>query len=515
MKTFIFIYGPPGVGKSTCGQRLADNLDMPFIDLDLNIENDTGLDVPTIFETKGQAHFREKESAALKATINGNAQVVALGGGALLDPSNQTLVEKHGQVICLNASPETLHKRLSNDRGNERPLLKDNNLFELLDARQKHYASFPLQVNADGLSPNQIVQEIQTYLGVFRVSGMGSDYKVYIGDGYLAHLEDMIDTAALKQPLAIISDSNVAEHTRPTLERLKHAGIEASLIVFPAGETNKNLEVVSQVWEEMLKAKMDRHGSVIALGGGVTNDLAGFAAATYMRGVAWASIPTSLLGMVDASLGGKTGVNLPVGKNLVGAFHSPRLVLVDPTMLNTLPEVEMRNGLAEVVKHAVIGDPTLFDLCARGLTEIAKDWTPLVNRAASVKIHIIQADPFEQNIRETLNLGHTVGHALEVLSGYSIRHGEAVAIGMVTETLFAERLGIAPIGLAEQIAAVFRSLGLPIELPNHINHEAIVETMQFDKKRKGGKLRFALPAQIGEVHHGVEIKNITELMAEL
>jgi 3-dehydroquinate synthetase len=219
--------------------------------------------------------------------------------------------------------------------------------------------------------------------------------------------------------------------------------------------------------------------------------------------------------MVDASLGGKTGINLPEGKNLVGAFHPPHLVVIDTNLLSTLPEVEIINGLAEVVKHGVIGDAILFDLCAQGLPEITRHWDTVVKRAANVKIQTIQVDPYEKGVRAILNYGHTVGHAVEVLSKYGIRHGEAVAIGMVVETQLAEQMGLAPIGLSEKIVEVLTNLDLPTIIPSNIKGDKFIETMQFDKKRKGGTLRFALPLDIGEVVHDVEIENLPALMAEL
>jgi len=240
----------------------------------------------------------------------------------------------------------------------------------------------------------------------------------------------------------------------------------------------------------------------------VTGDLAGFAAATFMRGIAWVGVPTTLLAMVDSSLGGKTGCDLPEGKNLIGAFHSPRLVLSDPNTLSTLPEDELRSGLGEVVKHGIIADPTLFDLCSQGFESVKVNLPEIVRRAMAVKIKLIEADPFEGGVRAKLNFGHTVGHALETVSGYRLRHGEAVAIGMVAEARLAERLGIAGQGLSATIAVTLMELGLPIKAPPDLSQEDIIHTMRYDKKMNSGIIRFALPVKVGEVRAGVEVENL-------
>jgi len=264
---------------------------------------------------------------------------------------------------------------------------------------------------------------------------------------------------------------------------------------------------------------MERGGTILALGGGITNDMAGFAAATIMRGAAWVSIPTSLLSMVDASLGGKTGANLPEGKNLVGAFYPPKLVLADPETLQTLPEAEICNGLAEVVKHGVIADPELLkNLTIKNTTpsrvqaSTKFDWAELVIRAMGVKIRIIEEDPYEQGIRAALNFGHTIGHSIESLTNYGIRHGEAVGIGMVAEARLAEHLGIAKSGLADEIAETLVSLGLPTEIPSEISALDLVAAMQSDKKKSKGVVKFALPVKIGEMRVGVVIEDLESVL---
>ena len=236
------------------------------------------------------------------------------------------------------------------------------------------------------------------------------------------------------------------------------------------------------------------------------SDLAGFAAASYLRGIDWAVIPTTLLAMVDAAVGGKTGANLPRGKNLVGAFHPPRFVLSDPDSLASLPPEELRQGLAEVVKHGVIDDPGLFERCEAGLNAVEGDLEQIVRRGVAVKIRVVEDDPYETARRAALNLGHTVGHAVERVSRYTVRHGAGVAIGLVAEARVAEAMGgVECAGLSERIAAVVRGLGLPDSVPAEIATESLLEAMQVDKKRSGARVRFALPARIGDVRTGIEV----------
>jgi 3-dehydroquinate synthetase len=242
--------------------------------------------------------------------------------------------------------------------------------------------------------------------------------------------------------------------------------------------------------------------------------MAGFAAATFMRGVDWVVVPSTLLSIVDASLGGKTGFDLPEGKNLIGSFHSPRLVLADTQVLDTLPEAELRSGLAEVVKHGIIADPVLFELASRGLGFVKSNLDQIVRRAVAVKIKIIEEDPYEKGFRASLNLGHTLGHAVETVSRFRLRHGEAVAIGMVVEAKLAEKLKMAEKGLSKKIAEALYSLGLPVELPINMSPEELIQAMQFDKKKKGEIICFALPVEIGRVQVNVEVKDLELLFKE-
>ncbi len=504
----VFLYGPPGSGKTELGRRLARRLVLPFTDLDSEIERAAGRTIPEIFAADGESGFRAQEDAALSDALVGGPRVIALGGGALLDPSNRARAEAAGTVLCLTATRETLLARLRAARA-ERPLLGQDDasrLESLLAQRGEHYASFPAQLDTGSLTPEEAMWEAQVRLGAFHVQGMGDGYGVRVAPGGLRAVGRALQALGLNGPVGLVTDEMVGPlYADRIVESLEEAGYEAGVVVIPVGEAHKNLDTLGRIWSGLLAAAVERRSTVLALGGGVVGDLAGFAGASLMRGVPWVILPTSLLAMVDASLGGKTGVDLAQGKNLIGAFHPPRFVLVDPSALGTLPPVELRCGLAEVVKHAVVGDPALFRLCATGWDAVNRDRAAVVRQAMAVKIRIIEADPFEEAERAALNFGHTVGHALEQASGYRMRHGEAVAIGMVAEARLAERLGLAERGLADRIARALHGLDLPTDWPADLDRGALLDAMRVDKKRRGGRVEFALPRRIGEVQVGVGV----------
>jgi len=503
----IFLYGPPGTGKSTIGRKLARNLKLPFADLDRAIETKAGKSIAQIMEQQGETTFRDLETHALKETLKDAIdQVIALGGGALLREENRVVTEANGDVILLMAELPTLLERVQYNAG-KRPLLAGDTkskLTSLLEKRRDHYNSFPWKIQVDRKTLEQNVHEAQMVLGRYHLSAMG-EYDVIVDP------VSSVKNFPILNPILVTDDQIARFHGETIVELLRSAGFSPKLITIPAGEAHKNIETIQKLWHEFLEQGLDRKSTVIALGGGVIGDLAGFAAATYMRGINWVCIPTTLLSMVDASLGGKTGFDLPQGKNLIGAFYPPKLVLADPQLLKTLPEAEFISGMAEVVKHGVISDPELFDLCAQGLECIQDNLEQVVKRAMAVKIRIIEEDPYEKGFRAALNLGHTVGHAVELASKFELRHGEAIAIGMVSEAQFAERRGIAKKGLSDEIAAVLTKLGLPIRIPDELPREEILRSMQVDKKKHAAGIRFALPVEVGKV----ELVDVDDLEAVL
>ena len=499
-------------------------MELAFYELDERIAAQAGRGIAEIFAAEGEAGFRGREREALEAVLRESPGVVALGGGALLDAHSQGVVEEHGPVVCLQASFEALLERaVRQGAGEQRPLLRGDpaeRLRALLAQRAGHYASFPLQLDVDGLSIEQAAWQAQIMLGMFRIRGMGSmwlgsGYDVRVAPGGLAHLGAALQARGLKGPLALVTDTHVRPlHAERACRSLEAAGYAVRVLTIPAGEAYKTIDTLQSLWAGFLEAGLERGSTVVALGGGVVGDLAGFAASAYLRGVRWVGVPTSLLSMVDASLGGKTGADLPQGKNLVGAFHPPSLVLSDPDLLATLPEAELRNGLAEVVKHGILADPALFDLCSQGWAALQGRWDEVVRRAIAVKAAVIEEDPYEAGRRASLNLGHTLGHAIELASDFRLKHGEAVAIGTVAAARLSERLGLAQSGLAGQIEAALRGLGLPVQTPSWLERGRILAAMGHDKKRAGGKVRFVLPVRIGEARWGVEVEELSAIMIE-
>jgi 3-dehydroquinate synthase len=326
---------------------------------------------------------------------------------------------------------------------------------------------------------------------------------IRVAPGLLSDFGVVAHALAPAHRYALITDSNVGPlYAKKVAAQLDSGAID--IFTIPAGETNKTREVWARLTDEMLAKGYGRDATVIALGGGVVGDLAGFVAATFMRGIPVVQVPTTLLAMIDASIGGKTAVDTPAGKNLVGAFHAPTAVLIDPQVLTTLPLRELRAGFAEALKHGVIADePYLNDVASRASTLLSTDGSKgdsmfsLIVRSVEIKADIVSRDEREEGLRQVLNFGHTIGHAVELVSGYSLLHGEAVAIGMALESELAEQIGLAQTGTAATIISALQSAGLPTALPSGSDGGAVIEAMRSDKKGRSGKTRFALPLRIG------------------
>ena len=328
-------------------------------------------------------------------------------------------------------------------------------------------------------------------------------YPIVTGRGVAEQLPALLRADCSAHQYAIVADHKVAElHGARLMTLLTGAGLTVRLFTFPSGEWNKTREQWSSLTDQLLAAGLGRDSAVIAFGGGVSGDLAGFVAATYLRGIPYVHLPTTLLAMIDSSIGRKTGVDVPAGKNLVGAFHQPRVVVADIDYLATLPRAQMASGVAEAIKHGVIRDAAYFASLEDARPILARELGPLealVRRSIEIKTAVVAADEREVGMRAILNFGHTVGHAVEALSGFDLLHGEAVAIGMATEARIAEASGIASDGLHRAIVAMLERYALPTAIPDSLSTASILDAMLSDKKSREGRVRFALPTMIGRM----------------
>lgn len=336
------------------------------------------------------------------------------------------------------------------------------------------------------------------------LSAPDGEYPIFVQAGLLEQVGSLVIAQAARKQEYFSKRCVLATNPRigglyaaRVVESLSKAGLDPHVIEIPEGERFKTLDTVSAVYDQLIDAGLDRRSIIFALGGGVIGDLTGFVAATFLRGVPFVQLPTTLLAMVDASIGGKVAVNHPRGKNLIGAFKQPLAVVADPNTIETLPKEELHSGMAEVVKHSIIGDTQLFEQLEN--TSQPPPVSRWLVRAIKVKVDKVSRDPFEQGERAKLNLGHTFGHALERLSNYQMRHGDAVATGMVCATRLAVRLGICEDKLLPRVTNLLDMLGLPTRVPNTISAEAILDAMATDKKRINGRLRLVLPRALGDV----------------
>jgi 3-dehydroquinate synthase len=504
----LYIFGPMGCGKTTVGALVAQRLNWPFVDTDQVIEAEAGMPVSEIFHAEGEAGFRARERKLMENLARGTRQVVSLGGGTLVDAENRALAETSGIVIMLKCDPEVILQRMG-DELRARPLLAGPGPLERLKAvlakRADLYNSFPLTIDTTSRTIENVAKKAMLLAGCFHVQGMGGGYDVLVGRGLLGSLTLEFEARRLSAPVVVVSDINVAPlYLQRVMDALAPVGLVQS-IVLPAGETGKTLQGIESLYTQLFQLGMERRGTILGLGGGVITDMAGFAAATFMRGIAWAAAPTSLLGMVDAAIGGKTAVNLPQGKNLVGAFYPPSLVIEDLDALATLPPAELRAGMAEVVKTAIVGDSKMLEMIEALEGRIdPEQLDTIVRRAVRVKIRVVEEDPFESHgPREALNLGHTIGHAIESFSNYGIAHGEAVGLGLIAEAALAEHLQVAESGLSERLTTLLGALGLPTR--HSAPAEELLPRIGGDKKRRNGKVRWALPVAPGKVRIGLEV----------
>jgi 3-dehydroquinate synthase len=511
----LVLVGPMGAGKSTLGRALAARLQRPFVDVDARIEAEAGCSIAALFEAEGETGFRAREARVLSLVLGEPAAVIATGGGAVLAQANCAAMRAAGIVVYLQVDAATQLARLQDD--STRPLLQAGDraprLAQLQAQREPLYrAAAHLLFDAANLAPEAAAAALAGRLDDFgATTGMNTPlqtltvaaaapYPIHIGAGLLDH-GDLLAQPLRGRHALLVSDANVAPLYADRVEaalRDARPDLHIARQVIRAGEAEKTLANFAGVIDALAVLGATRDACVYALGGGVVGDLAGFAAACWMRGIDIVQLPTTLLSMVDSSVGGKTAVDIPQGKNLVGAFHVPRAVLADTASLRTLPPRELRAGLAEVIKYGAIMDAGFLTwLDARHAALLAGDDAALaeaIARSCAHKAAITARDPLEQGERALLNFGHTFGHAIEAEQGYAdgLNHGEAVAVGMLLAARLSAALGLASWADAEALRALLLRFGLPVDVPAGLAPEALLARMRLDKKVQASGLRFIL-----------------------
>lgn len=533
----IILTGMMGAGKTTVGRDLADKMGKRFVDLDTVVEQRAGTSVQNLFEHYGETRFRQLETAALKAVLSQSDQIVATGGGIVIREENRRLMQRH-PVIWLALDGTSASKRLSFD--GSRPLLRtdsdveDGRLASEVDRgmdvwshlekeRRWAYSLCDWVVDASQ-RPKAVVEEImgwyqrqkdaasggssaeQPWKAMhLRVDVPDNPYQIHFGWGILGNLGSRCRAeAALKQVLLVSNPTVFELYGSQAVESLQAADLRWDIVLIPDGEEHKHLETVESIYAAAVKAGLDRRSGMIALGGGIVGDVAGFAAASYMRGITLVQVPTTLLAQVDSSVGGKVGVNHPQGKNLIGFFYQPSLVLADLSTLQTLPQRQFLTGMAEIIKCGLIGDGNLLgELERHSHGEVSPstltDW---VRSSCSLKAKVVAADVKEAGDREILNFGHTVGHALEKVAGYGYyTHGEAVAVGMVTASILSYMRGYLKKSECQRVIELLENWGLPTGI-GELSVPDIMVTCRLDKKARSGKMRFVLLENLGSAMVG-------------
>ncbi len=520
----VFLVGLSGAGKSTVGRILADHLGWEFIDSDERVEQKAGRNIEALFASLGEPAFRALEADVLEELSSRDRVVIATGGGAPTYEKSRRAIAK-GVAVWLDVTPEQAARRLAADPVTEaRPLLAGDPLLrldELFAERRHYYEMAPHSVAVDYYNPSQVAERIAGILAAgaggdaismaaadragwggaeaARVVTNTSSYPIYVRAGSAGSTGDICRNLGLKGRAFIVSDGVFLDlHGRSVEASLSAAGYQTRSHAIAPGEQNKTLETVAGIYEWLLEARVERSDFVVCLGGGVVTDVGGFAAATVLRGVDFIHVPTTMAGMVDAAIGGKTGVDHPRGKNMVGAFSQPRAVIVDPAVLETLPERHIRAGVAELIKHGFILDGELvtrLEATGGDLSRLVAD--DLLARSVAIKARIVSGDEREGGARTLLNYGHTVGHAIETVTGYGrYLHGEGVAVGMRAAGLISVALGRLSPEEFERQQSLVRVCGLPDEVSG-VTADQVIEATLGDKKIRGGRVNWVLLERLG------------------
>ncbi|MFB8022893.1 3-dehydroquinate synthase [Streptomyces rubiginosohelvolus] len=519
----VVLVGPMGVGKSTVGELLAARLGTTYRDTDADVVAEAGKPIAEIFYDEGEEHFRALERRAVAAAVAGHPGVLSLGGGAVLDGATRELLAGR-PVVYLSMDVDEAVRRVG--LGAARPLLAVNprrQWRELMDARRHLYEEVARTVVAtDENTPEEVAQAIidalqlpegpaapgventgMTQQGPTRIQVAGSagsdPYEVLVGHQLLGELPQLIGDRAKR--VAVLHPEALAETGEAVREDLAAQGYEAIAIQLPNAEEAKTIEVAAYCWKALGQTGFTRTDVIVGIGGGATTDVAGFVAASWLRGVRWIAVPTTVLGMVDAAVGGKTGINTAEGKNLVGAFHPPAGVLCDLAALESLPVHDYVSGMAEIIKAGFIADPVILDLVEAdpegARTPSGPHTAELIERSIRVKAEVVSSDLKESGLREILNYGHTLGHAIEKNERYKWRHGAAVSIGMVFAAELGRLAGRLDDATADRHRTILESVGLPLTYRGD-QWPKLLENMKVDKKSRGDLLRFIVLDGIGK-----------------
>ena len=544
----IFLVGFSGTGKSEIGPIVSNILSYKFIDLDTEIVKYFNKSIDKIFSEDSEEVFRMKESELLKYYGSSSQFVIATGGGVITSNDNYELMKSRGFIVCLEATPQTIFNRLTSENSKDeiRPMLKDNlsidSIMNIKNKRQQYYAKSDWTIHTDNLTPYQSAEEVSkiynTFVNLDASKFIQKDMKadlagmvtysngacpIYSGWDIYADIPKIFSQLDIQGNLFLISDRNVYSLYGEEVEKfIASTGKKVFSYELEPGEQNKTFDSISNVYSWLAESKAQRRDTIVALGGGVVGDMAGFVAATYNRGLGFIQIPTSLAAMVDASVGGKTAVDLPEGKNLVGAFYQPKVVIADVSTLKSLPHRETMEGWAEAIKHGLILDKQLFEVFENRYEELLNLepnlTTDVVKRSIQIKAEVVSQDEKEtRGIRTLLNYGHTIGHGLESATGYhQLLHGEAVSIGMMGAAMIGNRMGITNSSILERQLSILKKFDLPISF-NNINIESIKSAMSLDKKAVGSSINWVLLSEIGhaEVNSNVDNSVVDNVLEEL
>ena len=494
----VALVGFMGAGKTTVGRAVAQRLNVDFFDADSEIERISNKSIPELFATRGEQGFRALESDLVCELLDRESAVVALGGGAIESPRVCEHLSK-ASVVFLDVSPDEALRRIA---GSTRPMLKERDPQALYSERRPRYERLAdLTVSSDGSVEETVTKVLESLTDEpaavdaeagrisesIAVETPSASYEVHVGRGIATDLAGLATDIDEADGVYVITQAGLTDVAARL--NLRHARV----LLLDEGETAKSIDGIARVYETLAAHGAHRHDVVVALGGGVVTDVAGFVASTFNRGMPLVNVPTTLLGQVDAAIGGKNGINLSRGKNLVGTIYQPSAVVCDVSLLGTLPSEEFTSGLAEVVKYGFIADQSLLETLAAQGSGLAEDpdlLTDVVGRSVAIKAGIVAADERETGVRAHLNYGHTFAHAIELSGGYgAIRHGEAVSLGMIAAAYLAAEMGMIGESVVAKHVDVLATLGLPVR--SRLDLESLSEAWLRDKKYRGG-VRFVL-----------------------